>query len=458
MKVSIIIPCYKQAHFLSDAIESCLKQTYKDFEIIVVDDGSPDNVCDVVNKYIIAKDKKTSIKLISKLNGGLSSARNVGIKAAKGEFILPLDADDKISEFFLEKTMQLTGQYDIISTWLQTFGNENRSWGSEDLEPTHQNFIQKNHINCCSLVRKSAIIKVGMYDENMKIGYEDWDLWQRMTKIGYKVRILPEYLFYYRKHAVSMFTDAKKRHDEIIDYMKRKNTKTGKLIDIVYVVGNGSQSANNELRYSLRSVERFCSGYRNIYIIGDKPHFVRNVIWHNFKEGHNKVHNILDKIIFACNLPDLSDDFLFMNDDHFFTEYTDISDYPNYYSELNIKEFRNAAYREIIQDTVKIFENFRFFDIHKPIIYNKAKFIEMSQNVPIKDHYLGLLIKSSYGNFHNIKGVKTTDCILRDHYTLKEINQITKGTDVFSIHDTAINQDLINYFDINYPIHSKFEI
>ncbi len=82
----------------------------------------------------------------------------------------------------------------------------------------------------------------------------------------------------------------------------------------------------------------------------------------------------------------------------------------------------------------------------------------MSKNVPIKDHHLGLLIKSSYGNFHKIKGVKTTDCILRDHYTLNEINQITKDTDVFSIHDTAINQDLINYFDINYPIHSKFEL
>lgn len=448
--VSIIIPCYNQAHFLAEAIESALSQTFTDIEVIVVNDGSPDNTSEVAKRY--------NVRLIEKENGGLSSTRNAGIKAAKGDYILPLDADDKLHPEFIAKTIEYMGYYHIISTWLQTFGNENRKWGSDVLEPKNQHFIQKNHINCCSLMVKSAIIKAGLYDENMKIGYEDWELWQRMTKMGYNVKIVPEYLFFYRKHSVSMFKNAKQRHEEIIDYMKRKTTKTGKLIDIVYILGTGSQSANNEIRFSLRSVEKYCSGYRNIYVIGDVPVFLRNVIAHKVKDGVSKVHNILNKILYACNLPDLSDDFLFMNDDHFFTEYTDVSDYPNYYSTLNIKEFTNAAYKEIINDTVKHFKDFKFFDIHKPIIYNKAKFIEMAKNVPINDHYLGLLIKSSYGNYHKIKGKKVNDCILRNPYKIKEIEQIVKGSGVFSIHDTAINQDLIDYFNLHYPVASNFEI
>ena len=129
MKVTVVIPCYNQAHFLKDAVESVKNQTFKDFEIIVVDDGSPDNTSEVANKL--------GVRCIRQVNRGLSAARNTGIRAAKGQYILPLDADDKIDPEFLAKTLPYIKNYDIVSTWLRTFGNENRTWGSDKLEPTY---------------------------------------------------------------------------------------------------------------------------------------------------------------------------------------------------------------------------------------------------------------------------------------------------------------------------------
>lgn len=90
---SVIIPCYNQAVFLSDALESVLGQSYRNWEAIVVNDGSPDDTETIARGYMR---KDTRIKYVYKENGGLSSARNKGIAMALGEFILPLDADDVI--------------------------------------------------------------------------------------------------------------------------------------------------------------------------------------------------------------------------------------------------------------------------------------------------------------------------------------------------------------------------
>ena len=97
-KVSIIIPVYNHAQWLPDAISSALNQTVP-CEVIVVNDGSPDNTSEVAKMF--------DVKLIEKENGGLSSARNAGIKEATGEWILTLDADDKIAPDFVEKCLQI---------------------------------------------------------------------------------------------------------------------------------------------------------------------------------------------------------------------------------------------------------------------------------------------------------------------------------------------------------------
>ena len=102
-KVSVIIPCYNHGEYLDEAVESVLTQTYQNFEIIIVDDGSTDqSTIDLLKVY-----RKPKTRVIRTDNQGLASARNNGIKEAKGEYILPLDADDKIGKEYLKKAVKI---------------------------------------------------------------------------------------------------------------------------------------------------------------------------------------------------------------------------------------------------------------------------------------------------------------------------------------------------------------
>ena len=97
--ISVIVPCYNQAQYLDECLQPVLDQTYTDWECIIVNDGSPDHTEEVAKKWL---KKDPRFKYIHKENGGLSSARNAGITQAKGEWVLPLDADDKIGNLYLE--------------------------------------------------------------------------------------------------------------------------------------------------------------------------------------------------------------------------------------------------------------------------------------------------------------------------------------------------------------------
>lgn len=210
-KVSIIIPCYNQAHFLPDAINSALAQSYNNKEIIVIDDGSEDNTSMVARQF--------NVQLIEQENRGLAGARNSGIKAASGEWILPLDADDKLHPKFIEHTIN---KNDIVSTNLVMFGKENRLRKSRLPHPGYEDLLKYNYLNCCALFKKEIWTTVGGYDEEMRDGYEDWDFWIRATKAGYCVTVVNENLFYYRRHGSSLYEHAVKNEAGIIAYMKGK--------------------------------------------------------------------------------------------------------------------------------------------------------------------------------------------------------------------------------------------
>jgi glycosyltransferase involved in cell wall biosynthesis len=212
-KVTIVIPCYNQAHFLPDAIESALNQTVK-CDVIVVDDGSPDDVYGATMGYPIAYLKQE--------NKGLSGARNSGIRLAKTEWVLPLDADDMIAPDMVEKCLKIKA--DIIGVGQQTFGDY-ESKHIFQTAPTYKDFLIANQINCCSLFRRTMWERLDGYDEDMRAGYEDWDFWMRATEKGYKVKTIPEFLFFYRKHGSSMVTEATRRHKEILQYMLNKHKK-----------------------------------------------------------------------------------------------------------------------------------------------------------------------------------------------------------------------------------------
>lgn len=216
-KVSIIIPCYNHAKFLPDAILSAYNQTYKNVEIIVVNDGSTDNSLYVMQEFkSIFKD----LIIVNQENKGLSAARNAGIIESTGKYILTLDADDVISNEFLSKTV---GKNDIVSTYYMIFGSK-KGYIKPKSNPNFNDFVKRNQINCCSLFKKEIWETIGGYDEQMKIGFEDWDFWLRATMAGYRVSVVEEVLFYYRKHEnKSMLSNAIKHYNEIWEYIKVKN-------------------------------------------------------------------------------------------------------------------------------------------------------------------------------------------------------------------------------------------
>lgn len=206
---SIIIPCYNQAQYLGDAIQSALSNN--PLEVIVVNDGSTDHTSQVAKMY--------DVKLIEQDNQGLSSARNAGIREAKGEWILPLDADDKIDSTFLINTI---GIDDIVGVVWQEFGDDNRIMSCPTLHPKLSDFRTHNRICCTSLFKKTMWEQLGGYDESMKLGYEDYDFWMRALLADYHVTIVPKILFFYRKHGQSMINGAVEHHDLIKQYMSTK--------------------------------------------------------------------------------------------------------------------------------------------------------------------------------------------------------------------------------------------
>jgi len=200
-KISIIVPCYNQAQYLNECLQSVLEQTYQNWECIIVNDGSPDNTEEVVKEWLIDK----RFKYFFQENGGLSSARNSGISNAKGEFILPLDADDKIAVNYIELAAQAFIEDDalkVVYCKAEKFGDES---GKLDLKPfSLKNLAKENMIFCTALFKKVDWKTVGGFDLNMIHGLEDWEFWIAILKNGGTVKQIDYLGFFYRIKSTSM--------------------------------------------------------------------------------------------------------------------------------------------------------------------------------------------------------------------------------------------------------------
>jgi glycosyltransferase involved in cell wall biosynthesis len=215
--VSIIVPCYNQAQYLDEALQSVLGQIYTNWECIIVDDGSTDNSAIVAKKWV---EKNIQFKYYYRENGGLASARNFGVSKAEGFYILPLDADDKIEMTYLKKVVEVfefDKEIKLVYCRASYFGAKEGEW---ILAPySFPEILIDNMIFCSAVFKKEDFVNEGGYLEDLKFGLEDWDLWIRLLKITDKVFKIPEILFFYRKHhGTSMsdkFTD-KEKHNQTL--------------------------------------------------------------------------------------------------------------------------------------------------------------------------------------------------------------------------------------------------
>lgn len=219
-KISIIVPCYNQAQYLDECLQSVLDQTYQDWECIIVNDGSPDNTDEVAKKWI---EKDARFKYLYKENGGLSSARNAGVEIASGEWILPLDCDDKIGIQYLKLASEnFNRDFTLIYCKAEKFGDIQEPWELPDF--SLQQLASTNIIFCTALYKKTDFVVIGGYDESMKKGLEDWEFLIRLLQDNGTVLKLDYLGFYYRIKNSSMITDLDIRDKEpIFKYIEKKH-------------------------------------------------------------------------------------------------------------------------------------------------------------------------------------------------------------------------------------------
>ena len=196
-KVSIVIPCFNHGAMLREALASLEEVRNENLlEVIIVDDGSSD----AETIRILKEVAEAGYNVVSQPNGGLGAARNAGIRRAKGEFILPLDSDNRLRRVYLEQGVSLLKEnpsLGVIYADAEYFGEKTGRWQVQEFDLL--SLIRMNFIDACALYRKALWEGVGGYDEQMPwMGLEDWDFWLRVACHGGSFFHLPAVGFDYR--------------------------------------------------------------------------------------------------------------------------------------------------------------------------------------------------------------------------------------------------------------------
>lgn len=213
IRASIVITCYNYGQFLRTCVESAVKQTFQEREIIIVNDGSTDNSLDVA-KACVAEWPDQDIRVVDQPNSGQPAlSRNAGIKVARGEFILPIDADDSIDPGYLERCFSAIDAYGDIdlayadSIYVSKSGKKRVVPGLYHL----QTMTRGNQLVYCSLYRKAIWEKIGGYRDNVR-GYEDWDFWVAALLVGAKAIYVPCIGLMYNDKDGGVFSQTVSKH------------------------------------------------------------------------------------------------------------------------------------------------------------------------------------------------------------------------------------------------------
>lgn len=208
-RVAVVIPCYGQAHFLREAVESVCAQTFGDLEVVIVDDGSPDDTADVASR-LATEYPERPIRLIRQANQGLPASRNNAIASTGGEFVVPLDADDKLPPDYVELKVAALDAHPEASI----ADGDHHTFGADRALIPHSPYdfvdlARTNRIGVAAMFRRRAWEDVGGYNASMctrnGFAYEDWDFWLGCAERGHFGLHVPRALFYYRVRPDSMF-------------------------------------------------------------------------------------------------------------------------------------------------------------------------------------------------------------------------------------------------------------
>lgn len=229
--VSVIIPAYDVAEFIGEALDSVFAQTSTDYEVIVVNDGSPDTpqLERALAPYM------SRIVYLKQENRGVSAARNTGIAAARGALIAFLDGDDVWLPNYLEvqvARIQADPTIDVLYPNVLMFGGSSEA-GEEFMticpssgEVTFERLLlQECNVSNCSIARKETIVRAGMFDEALR-SVEDFDLWLRVIKAGGRIAYHRDVLARYRRRPGSLTADPIWLSQHILEVLAKVKQRT----------------------------------------------------------------------------------------------------------------------------------------------------------------------------------------------------------------------------------------
>jgi glycosyltransferase involved in cell wall biosynthesis len=255
MDVSVIIPYYNTGAYLPEALASL--KGLKDHpvytsEIIIINDGSTDPA----SVALLDEIKNDGYIIINIEHKGLSAARNAGLAACTGDYILLLDSDNKLRDIFINLSIPLLkiGGADIIYGKAHFFGASKKPTFKQDVFhlPT---MVARNYIDACCIIKRKVWETLGDFDENLNV-LEDWEYWIRAGKAGFKFQFVDKYFYDYRVHAKSLtsgITD--KSYYEARKYIYTKHPET--VIDSFFYVSEQFHAYQQDKKKPLRSFFKF---------------------------------------------------------------------------------------------------------------------------------------------------------------------------------------------------------
>lgn len=248
--VSVIVPLYNAAPYIRECLESIVASDYRPMEVVVVDDGSTDTSLAEAKAFAATH---AEVKVIHQANAGVSATRNHAIREAQGEYILPVDADDKISTNYIAKAVAaLSDEVRIVGCRAAFFGAKQGEWKLPPYSP--ELLARKNMIHISSLFRKADWQRVGGFCEE-EIYREDWDFWLSLMELGGTYIRLDETGLFYRVQAGSRRSQAKVQKRIIVDAINRRHA--------AYL----EQYLGGPLHYH-RSWSRFFNRFRTVKQVG----------------------------------------------------------------------------------------------------------------------------------------------------------------------------------------------
>lgn len=503
MKYDIIIPSWNMA----EVAVKCLKSiaTFSDdYRVIFVDNGSEQEELDQILQVL---EEMPHLLIRNEQNLGFVKATNKGIEASEAPFLVLMNNDTEAVAGWLTKLSDplIKNRSVMLSGPLTTTPN---SWQGRYPKGKKGYVIRNSGMIAffCTMFKREVFSKVGMLDERFGVGFgDDDDFCMRVLNAGYVMALVQDLVIphHHRSTFKKIYGEENIKGMEVaaIDKFKEKhNIKASPAVipgknvfrvntdalqfdpvrwpvvqpeepvDLVYVLGTGSQWGNNEIKYSIRSVEKNLSGYRNIYIIGEKvPFFNDKVIQIQYPDevgGKNADGNMARKILRACKEEALSDWFLFMNDDFIINKPISASEIKWFHkgdmSTFPASYWGTQFYRKRLRRTMDVLRGNNLpaimYDYHAPMLMNKNDFPKvMAQFDYAVD--IGYTFRSLYGNCLKLPATRLSSekKTIYTSYSPQDLQKITVDPIFIGFNDRGLSGSFKLWLQKKFPVTSSYE-